>query len=220
MVRLKRIEIEQEERVGEGGFLTIRRFLLRNRREDGSASPPYSCDMLDRPLGLDAVTVAVFTRARGRREVLLRDGLRLPLVLGRQGGAIPVPDRGPYLLFTEAVAGVIERDDVGEQGVRRRAALEVMEEAGYQVAADQVLLLGAGVFPVPGMLAEKVWMAAVEVPDPDRQAPLAGDGSPMEEGALTRWMELDAAIAACVAGTIEDMKTELVLRRLRDHLGA
>jgi ADP-ribose pyrophosphatase len=80
-----------------------------------------------------------------------------------------------------------------------------------------VILLGAGMYPAPGALIEKFYFAAVEV-DPEAQRPLAGDGSPMEEGATTRWLGLDAAIAACVAGEIVDLKTEAVLRRLRDHL--
>ena len=40
----------------------------------------------------------------------------------------------------------------------------------------------------------------------------------MEEGASTRWQGLDAAIEACVRGEVEDAKTELALRRLRDAL--
>jgi hypothetical protein len=40
----------------------------------------------------------------------------------------------------------------------------------------------------------------------------------MEEGARTRWLSLEAALAACVRGEIADLKTELGLRRLRDHL--
>jgi ADP-ribose pyrophosphatase len=68
-------------------------------------------------------------------------------------------------------------------------------------------------------MAEKFWLAAVEVADPAAQRPPRGDGSPMEEGVTTRWLELDQAIAACVAGEIEDAKTELTLRRLRDLLG-
>jgi hypothetical protein len=40
----------------------------------------------------------------------------------------------------------------------------------------------------------------------------------MEEGAASRWVALDDAIAACVAGAIEDAKTELTLRRLKDRL--
>jgi ADP-ribose pyrophosphatase len=42
----------------------------------------------------------------------------------------------------------------------------------------------------------------------------------MEEGAELRWVALDEAIRLCVAGEIEDAKTELVLRRLRDRLAA
>ena len=33
-----------------------------------------------------------------------------------------------------------------------------------------------------------------------------------------RWLDLDDAIAACLRGDIEDSKTELGLRRLRDQL--
>jgi hypothetical protein len=36
--------------------------------------------------------------------------------------------------------------------------------------------------------------------------------------ARTRWLGLDDAIAACVRGELADLKTELGLRRLRDHL--
>jgi len=35
---------------------------------------------------------------------------------------------------------------------------------------------------------------------------------------LPRWHALAEAIAACVRGDIADLKTELGLRRLRDHL--
>ena len=67
-------------------------------------------------------------------------------------------------------------------------------------------------------MVEKFYFVAAEV-DPAAQQPLAdGDGSPMEEGARTRWLGLDEAIAACERGEIPDLKTELGLRRLRDHL--
>lgn len=219
MTRIAGLEIEKEERIGQGGFLTIRRLMVRNRREDGSRSRPYLCDMLERPLGLDAVVVAIFTRARGTVEVLVRDALRPALILGRSGTSpIALADARDRLRFPELVAGIIEAEDRGEDGVRRRAALEVAEEAGYQVRAADVLLLGAGTFPVPGMIAERWWLTAVEVATPDHQPPPEGDGSPMEEGAETRWMPLDDAIAACVSGALEDAKTEITLRRLRDHL--
>jgi hypothetical protein len=40
----------------------------------------------------------------------------------------------------------------------------------------------------------------------------------MEEGARTRWLGLDEAIAMCVRGELTDLKTEAGLRRLRDAL--
>jgi ADP-ribose pyrophosphatase len=67
-------------------------------------------------------------------------------------------------------------------------------------------------------MEEKFWLAAVEVDPAAAAETLAGDGSPMEEGAHVEWMELDAAIEACVTGELEDAKTEIVLRRLRDRL--
>ena len=219
MTRIVGLEVERRQEVGAGGFLTIQRLTLRNRRADGSLSRAYDVDYLVRPIGLDAIAVALFSRARGRTEVLVRDGLRPALALGRSGAPHPLPDRRQYLLFTEVVAGIVEAEDRGEDGLRRRAALEIAEEAGYQVEPARVILLGAGSFPAPGIIGEKVWLAAAEVADPADQGEMDGDGSPMEEGAVARWLDLDQAIAACVAGDIEDFKTELALRRLRDHLG-
>ena len=205
--------VDSEERVGEGGFLSIRRYRLRNRRDDGSLSRQYVCDSIERPYGQDAVVVAVFAG----REVLVREGLRPPVRFLRDPARAPLPEPAPSAFVTEVVAGVIEGGDHGEAGLRQRAADEVEEEAGFIVDPARVILLGAGMYPAPGALIEKFYFTAVEV-DPATQQALPGDGSPMEEGATTRWMDLDAAIAACVAGEIVDLKSEAVLRRLRDHL--
>ena len=105
--------------------------------------------------------------------------------------------------------------------MRHRGVEEAFEEAGYRVAADDLVLLGAGSFPSPGMTAEKYWFAAAEVPwAAGPPPPPAGDGTPMEEGARTRWEPLRAAIAGCEEGRIEDLKTEVVLRRLAARLAS
>jgi ADP-ribose pyrophosphatase len=213
-----RVEILSDEIIGrEGGFLAIRRVRARNVRADGSVSAPFLCDFLVREKGIDAVVVAIYAREEGGVKVLLRDGMRLPLKLGRSAGELPVPDAKGYLFFREVVAGIIEREDHGEAGIRARAAIEVWEEAGLRVRAEDVVMLGAGSFPSPGAMPEKFWLTAVEVPRAEI-APAEGDGSPMEEGARVEWLRLDDAIAACVRGEIEDAKTELALRRLRDLL--
>jgi ADP-ribose pyrophosphatase len=136
---------------------------------------------------------------------LLRAGLRPPLSFGRPGET--------YLFLTELVAGIIEDGD----DLRQRAAAEVLEEAGLTVDPSTVEALGAGMFPSPGSTAERFLFFAVEATRLEEGAP-EGDGSPMEEGATCRWMRLDDAIAACVRGEIEDLKTELGLRRLRARL--
>ncbi|HVV86165.1 MAG TPA: hypothetical protein VHE35_24075 [Kofleriaceae bacterium] len=214
-------EIDGDEVVGrEGGFLAIRRLRLRNRRADGTTSRGYLCDFVVRPYGLDAVVVVLWCRRPdGTIGVLVRDALRPPLWFGRDAATAPLPEPGPRTWLTELVAGIVEHQDVGLDGLRARAAAEVHEEAGFAVDASAVVMLGAGTFPSPGAMAEKFYFAAVEV-DPAQQGEPAGDGSPMEEGATTRWLELEAAIAACVTGELEDAKTELGLRRLRDALAA
>jgi len=220
MPRVIGLHVDSDAVVGrDGGFLAIRRLHLRNRRDDGSLSAPYLCDFIARPYGLDAVVVVVWARRGGRIDVLVREGLRPPLSFGRDPARQVVPDRRSYLFLTELVAGIVEESDRGEVGLRRRAAAEVLEEAGFRVDPAAVALLGAGAFPSPGAMAERFFFAAVEV-DPAAQEPVEGDGSPMEEGAETRWLVLDEAIAACVSGEIEDLKTELGLRRFSDWVRA
>ncbi|HWO24206.1 MAG TPA: hypothetical protein VNO30_35930 [Kofleriaceae bacterium] len=220
--------VDSDERTGGGGFLEIRRLRLRNRRADGTLSAPYVCDSVARPYGQDAVVVAIYARGSAADapspgsptagiQVLVREGLRPALSFGRSPAAAPLPEPPPSLFMTELVAGIIEVGDRGEAGLRVRAAHEVAEEAGFTVEPSAVVLLGAGSYPSPGSMIEKFYFVAAEV-DPAAQEPLAGDGSPMEEGARTRWLSLDDALAACTRGDIPDLKTELGLRRLRDHL--
>ena len=213
------LQIDDDQVVArDGGFLAIRRVHLRNRRDDDSLSAPYLCDFAVRPYGLDAVVVVVWRRAGGRIEVLVRDALRPPLALGRPADRQTLPDPRASLHLTELVAGILEVGDRGEDGLRHRAAEEVHEEAGYLVDPASVIVLGAASFPSAGSLAEKFHFTAVEVAaDAPHVAP-KGDGSPMEEGAAIRWLDLDAAIAMCTRGELEDLKTELGLRRFADHL--
>jgi len=203
-----------DERVGEGGFLKIRRLRVRLLRADGSRSKEGLYDFIERPIGLDAVVLAIWHRAPDGVRVLLRDGLRVPLQFGRA-------DRpGAPRLHTELVAGIIERGEESLDAVRRRAAAEAHEEAGLDVAADSVVALGAPVFPTAGMCPERFYLMAVEVGQDAIAAahPPPGDGSPFEEGARIRWLALDDALARCTRGEIDDMKTELILRRLAGYL--
>jgi len=207
-VELKAIEVVSDERVGQGGHLVLRRMRLRFLRADGTRSEEGRWDYVERPMGLDAVVVALWRRGVRGIEVLLRAGVRVPLQFGR-------PEAPPRLLFSELVAGILEPGEQGEAAVRKRAADEAMEEAGLKIGT--VEQLGPPMFPTPGMCAELFHFVVAEVKD-SRATPPQGDGSPFEEGARLEWISLDEALRRCTRGEIQDLKTEVGLRRLRDRL--
>jgi ADP-ribose pyrophosphatase len=206
-------EVVSDERVGQGGFLVLRRLRLRVVRTDGSKSGEGLYDFVERPFGLDAVVLALWHRAKdGRARVLLRDGLRVPLVFGRPQSP------GELNRLGELVAGILEVGEDDFAALQKRAAAEALEEAGVEVVPSEVERLGPPLYPTPGMCAEKFHLCACHVAHPERACRPAGDGSPFEEGARLRWVDLDEALAACRRGEIEDMKTELGLRRLYERL--
>jgi ADP-ribose pyrophosphatase len=206
-VRAKDLEILHDERVGAGGYLIIRRLRLRVVLSDGSRTGEGRWDYVERPSGLDAVVLALWRRRQGEVEVLLRSGTRVPVVLGR-------PEPRTRFLFPELVAGIVEPNDV----IAKRAADEAMEEAGIAVSAASVETLGPPMFPTPGMCPEVFHFVCSEVAADAKATPPGGDGSPFEEGADLEWVALDEAIDRCRRGEIQDLKTEIGLRRLREKI--
>ncbi|MGC3997342.1 MAG: NUDIX hydrolase [Anaeromyxobacter sp.] len=224
MPRVADIEIVEDltarSRLDEG-FLRLKRLLAVNRRADGSASPEYRIDLIDRPT-LDAVAVCLWARTPAGVEVLTRRGLR-PAALFRAGKAAALPEPR-YLLVEEIVAGVLEPGERGFEALCRRGADEAHEEAGLRLDPARLRPLGGPFFLLPGIASEKIDLLEAEVEKPadvtgPYDAPAVGDGSPLEEGAQLEWRELRAALAACDRGEIEDAKTELAFRRLAARLG-
>ncbi|MEW6433203.1 MAG: NUDIX hydrolase [Myxococcota bacterium] len=199
------------------GFLHVRRLKVRNRRADGSASDVYRVDVVDRPR-LDAVAVLVWRSGPKGREFLTRQNLR-PAAYFRRDRAPAVPDGRIHLFCEEIVAGLLEEADRGELGLKHRAAEEVFEEAGFRVTPEQVELLGPPFFVAPGILSEKIFLAAVEVTGLEAEA-ATGDGSPLEEGGAVTWRDETSLRRAIADGVIQDAKTELALVRfLATHGG-
>jgi ADP-ribose pyrophosphatase len=222
MPQVDAIEIVEDRTASsrcDEGFLHVRRYRALNRRIDGTRSAVYRIDVLDRP-SLDAVAVCLWARTPRGVEVLLRRQLR-PAVLFRRGKVRALPEAEP-LLYEEIVAGLVEAGEQGLAALRRRGAEEAREEAGLEIDPARLAPLGAAFYTLPGIVSEKIHLLEVEVPRGDaageHDAPLEGDGSPLEEGATLLWRGLDEAIAACESGEIEDAKSELAFRRLRDRL--
>jgi len=206
-VEVEGFELTSDERTGEGGYLRLRRMRMRLVLSDGSKTKEGIWDYVERPIGLDAVVIAIFRRRAGTVEVLLRHGVRVPVQFGR-------PEKPDRVLFPELVAGIVETGD----DLFQRAYAEAMEEAGLRVAPASVQLLGPASFPTPGMCAEVFHFVCCEVPADAVAHAITGDGSPFEEGARLEWTTLAGALGRCESGEIRDLKTEIGLRRLRDRL--
>ena len=220
-MKLQAIEVvedcTQKSRCDEG-FLRVARLRLRNRYDDGSSSDVYPCDVVSRP-GSDAVVAVLYhVDAAGDVRVVLRESPRAPIYL-RKLKRLEQPDPREYRALAEVVAGIIEKGDgAGTAGLQRRAAIEAREEAGYRAEPEGFTEIGGGTFASPGTSDEKVYYCAGAV-QPGEREEAAGDGSVMEECAQLLERELGAAIEACRSGEIPDMKTEIALLRLADHLG-
>jgi ADP-ribose pyrophosphatase len=192
------------------GFLQVRRLLCQNRRADGSTSRHYRVDVVDRPF-LDAVAVLVYRRRDDQIEVLTRQNLR-PAAYFRRGKETTLPDQQHHLRVEEIVAGLLEPSDRGEPGLRRRAAIEVEEEAGIKVDPSEIQVLGSPFFAAPGIVSEKIYITAVDVTG-KAQNTAVGDGSPLEEGSELRWRPIRDVLKACRNGATPDGKTEIAVSR-------
>lgn len=208
--RVEAIHLHARQEIGDG-FLRLCRVTLTNSYDDGSTSAPYDAEFLARPKGLDAVVVVLWRRGArvGMLDVLVREGIRPGVTFGRLDVPLAIPDETTYIRLAEVVAGLVEPTDVGRGGLADRVCAEVLEEAGYRVEPSEVRWLGAPTFASPGVLPEKHHYAAVEISPEAVPMPLAGDGSPFEEGAITYWLTLPEAMARCARGEIVDAKSEL-----------
>jgi len=225
-MELRAIEVVEDRTAAsrcDRGFLKLARLVVRNRYADGRASQPYACDVVRRP-GSDAVVAVLYeVDDEGRVWVLLREAARVPIYL-RKHERFVHPDPREYLSIQEVVAGIVERDDPsGLAGLRRRAVAEAREEAGIEVAPESFQPLGGETFASPGTSDEKLYFVAGAAPLEAASAlgdgSVPGDGSAMEEWCRLHRLELGDAIRACRSGAIPDMKTEVALLRLADHLG-
>ena len=197
------LEIVRETRIGEGGFLYLRRVELI-AVQGAARSPQFSYDLVERR-ALDACVMAAHHVAEGRVWVWLRSSLRPPLQLRH--------DEPMSAVLWELPAGLIEP---GESPTAA-AARELAEELGFAVPESALAPLGPPGMPAPAFIGELHHFFHVEV-EPGARTEPAGDGSPVEAGAEVIAVPLDEALAACRRGAVRDEKTELALRRLAEVL--
>jgi len=202
------VEDRSSEARCDVGFLKLRRLTLRNRYADGTSSAEYPYDLVLRD-ALDAVAIVLVSRGEGEPRVCLRSALRPPLAFR---------DDGARCVQWEVPAGLIEPNEGGRQGVFACAAREALEEVGVTLEPSAFSTLGPAVSLSPGVMAEKLHFAVANV-DPAVRVVPTEDGTPVEERAEVRFVALSDALAACRAGIVQDVKTELALRRLAEREG-
>lgn len=217
--QLKKVIVCEQVQTGEAeknAYLTLYRLQLKNAYRDGSFSEEYSYDAVLRKW-LDAVVMILFTTINGKLHICLRACIRPPLLIRHQRHT-PIAETGQLVYLWELPAGLLEDDDVGEAGILQRAHKEILEETGYWVPPIRIKRMRSAPFLNAGVIPERIWYTFAEIVDPKKRSVPKGDGSAIEENSAIKWVELESALTMCEDGTIDDMKTELGIRKFACYL--
>lgn len=194
--------LEDQSPPNDGGFLRLRRRVLRSRYADGTKSPIYTYDSVDRR-ATDAVVIVLHSKGR----VVVRSSLRPPVAFREELAVPELGDLSPVLW--ELPAGLVEANETGDVGLRACAARETLEETGFVVAPERFRPLGRPVYLSPGVIAERLYYFAAEVDEDARGVPTE-DGSPVEARAEIQLVPF----AEAIDGPIGDAKSEVGIARL------
>lgn len=184
----------------------------------GRRSPAFAYDEVDRQ-AIDAVVIVPHfvedVASLPVRFVVVRSVIRPPFAL-RDERRSPIPEPANRGLW-EVPAGLVEASEQSLEGLRRAAARELLEEAGFRVEPEALKDLGPSALPCPGVCAERHFFYHVEVAPQSHKKPTL-DGSHLEEAGVVIAVPLSALLCAARAGRLQDSKTELALRRLDEML--
>jgi len=210
--RFKDIEILEERRSlepDERRFTDVRYFRVRNQFHDSVPSREYRLDMVSHR-GVDAVCAVPYHVENDVCRILMIKSFRPVLKLRSVS-----PEAEPFLW--EIVAGVLEEGENSIEGVKKRSADELSEEAGIKVDWRDVAIMGEAMYMSPGIYTEKIWFTAVET-DIRKRLVADHDGSVQEELIEQHEISLDEAFDWLNRGMIKDAKTEIALYRLKKML--
>ncbi|NOY23702.1 MAG: hypothetical protein GXO70_09380 [Acidobacteria bacterium] len=213
-MKIKKVHILDHHtcRIWEKGFFTHHAYLLQNEYLDGSLSRPYRNEFFDRK-GLDCVAIFPYRKISGHLEIGILRAFR-PAVYFRSQKKLPMPEK-TYTWIYESVAGSLEPGDTGEKGIRKRASLELAEEAGFRVNDKDLISLGGSFFPSHGQSTEKIHLFAVDVSQAEIVDAI-GDGSVNESLNVIEFHEINEILSMCRDGQIEDPKVEIGASRLNN----
>jgi len=206
---------------GKERFASLRQLQIKPIFSDGTQGEQHPCAVLMRH-GIDAVMIVPYVLKNPIETslVLLRHGQR-PAVWLRRHMDLPIQEPDAPARLCELVAGIREWHEHGMEGLLSRACIELKEEVGLHVNPQDLVPLGPGFLPSPGLFPEKIFPFCIELSqDTLQQANPLGDGGVQEMGASIEIMTLKDAILQIDQGIIIDAKTELGLLRLMRFLKA
>jgi len=191
-------------------FFVHHRYVLQNVYDSGEVSKPYVNEFFDRK-GLDCVAVIPYKIERQIVYVGILSAFRPPVYL-RKDYSLYV-EESVYKKIYECVAGSLEQEDKGLEGLVLRAKAELLEEAGFDVSVSNFKKLGGSFFPSHGQSTEKIHMFSVDVSSYDRGVAI-GDGSVNEQLNDFIFFEINLLRDMCFKGEVEDPKVEIGITRL------
>lgn len=198
----------------ENPFLIHHRYTLQNIYTDGSVSTPYTNEFFDRK-GLDCVAVIPYFIKNEKIYAGFLKAFRPPVYMRRfYNKCIEEED---YSFIYECVAGSLEEEDQGQQGLIRRAKAELHEETGYIAPESRFFSLGGSFFPSHGQSTEKIHLFAADISGLEQDI-AQGDGSVNETLNKFVTYSLKDIQSMCLDGTIEDPKIEIGVNRLEYFL--
>lgn len=217
-MKLQKLRVARKPRplTRPGSFFTVEGYRLVNDYGGGKRSKSYSCESVHRR-GTDGVAILVYRRGRGgQTEILLKECIRPPILLRapRVRGKRPNP---PLLL--EIVAGSREPGDQTQTDLKKRAAAEILEEAGIRVKPALVMPMGLPVFTSPGGLSEEVHIFQCDVTGLPQSGAQMHGAHPLELHAPLHWIPLETGLQWLRSGKVADAKTEIAIRRFAEWAG-
>ncbi len=196
----------------ENPFFVHHKYKLVNIYTDNSESREYNIEFFNRK-GFDCVAVIPYFIKDSKVFVGILKAFRPPLYF-RKDYNLPYKDSRVYNYVYEAVAGSLETEDKGYDGLLNRVVSELEEETGFIVERQNIFSLGGSFFPSHGQSTEKIHLFAADISNA-KTIEAKGDGSVNEELNKIVFFEINELSDMCFKGVVEDPKIEIGIERLK-----
>lgn len=194
----RRVDIRKQTRLFDD-FFKIDEVIVSHEQYNGTMSADQRRLIFER-----GDLVAVLLLDLDLKSVVLTEQFKVPSLVGRRRDD-PSTTNG---WITEAVAGMVELDELPEAAVIR----ETMEETGYQIHNPRLI---AKFFSSPGGVSERIFLYFAKVRGSDK---LGADGGVGDEDVRSVWMTLEDLFDLLDSGSMDDPKLLIGAYWLQNHL--